>query len=1362
MPTCTPSGFGSGGYGTAPSGGVALPDIGGPLPAAPPFDIYCVGPCGQITYLLSHPEVSTVLAAGSTGQFPISTDPSTAGDQLIASGGVAPATGASIIINDAVPENFTLEYTLWFYNLPANFSNMAEEYFFVGASSENGSCCGLFFSKVGIAYTGAVHLEGASLVLDSPLETLPNSQTLVLENQYWVVRTAVSLTTGAVYIYVTPQSEIGSGPQLQYVMPAFPSSSAARTPDNWTIISALGLATAEVEVSLDTIALGTGVVIPEVPPTANAGYDQALRLCEILQLNGAASFDPQGSSVTYFWRLIDAPFTSQCIENETDGFTYPLNETDPLVYSSGTGYTNKLFSASLSEVNAADPIKLNDVVVVQGTAYSIVTVGSGPQGFYVQITAFDLPDDLSTPTTFTFLRQSGINTPVLVNPTFYPDEPGIYKFDLKVYNGSEYSEPSEVIANVVESSTARGVIPDLSFMWNYLSNFWSLVEGTERITVFWQALAQVAASELLRLWQFDYNKSLRDIQRTFQRRWLHYDLLMQENPALYSVSTVRAVLGGMESADIEGSVGGIAGTHLDLQLAVSSNPVSVHFTAADPYTADQIQAVIYAALQQVDTSTDVEIISTTASYTGTPFSRVRIDAPYVITVLESSTCPLYDVGQSIGAPTGTAGAGVVTTKVYKVERSLSGLDISLNDFLCINGVAYRIASTLDNPADEFPYQRLLLLDDLPAPAGTSWTIAGTVTSDDLDFWNGLCEVSDQVQLQVLALASQQSAAASIPVLGSSAQLASNLPVDASSVAGYLARPSLYSVTLSGVLRRKYIPIDPLLVDVPILQEYIINTDDTQCLRRNIDFFFDTFRGQPCIRFVTPVPANLGGADVWQGGLPPAQMWAETSYVDNRPYIEANFGIPAQFTLADLAQLPTNIDYLSAVQGLWYTYWNGPTVEDIRIGAQILLGLPFAEQEGTILSMRDDFSSTTGQILVQDTANTAIVREYTYPPSLTPEINPATGREYAVGDTVSQFAPLVRGVEIYDWVNNPTWFQGYVSQGAFLEIQKYEWFLVRVASPAFDYQAMIFAQGFVKRIKPTYTSPLFIIDLSLGTTGDTTVAVDDETVFTGHLHLYDGALTFDSKGQSTMFDQPRAAGGGWRNQFDTSNTPPVPWPPTPSNPPSSQTLPVRWGYDTEYLAPETAISGICHQTCSSYTPAPVPTDIFGLGVQIFYSTPSWDNDRPGAAVFSNGMMFFVTPSASSRGVQIGGTQTVTEAGTITDICLELQAIDTGHDALNNPITTFLLVVMKNGSTVTSQAFVPTPSIPGSPDFKFDYTLPDPVSVSEGDVITCFISATGTSSITMLVWQSVLVTMGKKLSWSSGTPVPDGDYYAYRAL
>ncbi|MDV7402570.1 hypothetical protein RZS08_64710, partial [Arthrospira platensis SPKY1] len=72
--------------------------------------------------------------------------------------------------------------------------------------------------------------------------------------------------------------------------------------------------------------------------------------------------------------------------------------------------------------------------------------------------------------------------------------------------------------------------------------------------------------------------------------------------------------------------------------------------------------------------------------------------------------------------------------------------------------------------------------------------------------------------------------------------------------------------------------------------------------------------------------------------PPVGLWAEVTFFDNRPAIESNFGIPIGFTLENLASLANNgVDYLSAVRGLWYTYFNGPRVELLRIGTQILLG-----------------------------------------------------------------------------------------------------------------------------------------------------------------------------------------------------------------------------------------------------------------------------------------------------------------------------------------------------------------------------------------------------------------------------------------
>ena len=1311
MSNCIAPGWGSGPWGQNPWGGSLAVPSGGSIPVVLPFDVYCVGPCGPISVLLTYAQVSTI---GNALQFPI--DFSTM-DQEMASGGTYPTTDAAIIISDTVPENFTLEFTVDFEHLPPDFTNLVDSHAFFGAFSPAAGSAGLFFSKIGIAYTGALHIDGAGdLVLDTPVQELPGSQTIVGENEYWTVRIAMSYSTGAVYIYVTLTSELLTiGHQLRYVLPAIPSSSAAVVPPSQTLISVRGTLSSPTFLALNSICLGTGLIIPSLPPQANAGVDQALRLCSIVQLDGSASYDPQVAPLLYLWQLIGAPDGSQYVFYETDGLTYPA--------SPPTGFTNRLYADLLQAINSINPIPAGNVIVVAGQPYTIVSTGTDSNGFFVMIDGYDLPDNLSTNSAFMYLLQNGLNTQTSEKPTFYPDVAGIYQFSLVVFDGSLFSAPATVIVNVVESVVARGCTPDLSFLWNYLSDFWNMIEDSERITTFWQGLAQVAAAELLTLWQVDYSKSLRDIQRTFQRRWLHYDMLMQETPSLIELSTVRAVYGGIESVDVPSVAGvsGVAGTHLDLQLSTLSFTTVINFGGTDPYTPVTIQAVVQAALGQLDSRIIVRaIVSRNGAIT-----RLRIDAPFPITVLNTSTCPLYATGQQNAAPTGTMGVGIVTVNTYKVDRSLQYLNIQLNDFLCIDGTAYRIATVVDDPSDQFYFQRVTLLDPLPVPADVVWTIGGTVVSKDLDFWNGLCEVSDIVTYEVLNNSTQALTTVTGSVLGSCSALTSNLPVDATAVGAYLAQPAIYSVFLQGVLRRKYIPLDPLITDVPLLQELIVSADDTAVLRRNADYYIDTFRGQSCLRFVTPVPANAGGPDVWQGDSPPAQLWAETSYLDNRPIIEQNFGILAGFTLADLAALPSTVDYLSAVQGLWYTYWNGPTVYNIRVGTQILLGLPFAEQTGVILQIRPDFSPSSGQILIQDAADSTIVREYTYPASLALEINPATNASYAVGDTVQQFAPLVTGVEISDWVNKPTWFQGYLEQGAFFEVEKFFQFLVRVDSAAFNLSALLFARQFVLRIKPTYTYPLFVVLLTLN---DTDITTTTTLELHGTLIINDGACFANTLGVATIFDQARPGGGGWRSQFDHNMNPlTAPTYPTPN-------YPIVWGFDKNYLCPEDFIMGTI---CTTFVGPTLPT----------YDS-LFQFDEP---VYTADMLYFeagLTTLIPAAGLQVEGTLTVPAPGGVIN-SMTLQVV------VPNPTSpaTYNLVIKHNNATVSVTPFNASTSVA--------LTVPVSITVATSDTLAAFIQPTGLNPVAV-AWDSILVEMGVSVPWFFDTDLAPGTYCTFRTL
>lgn len=1216
MSDCQIPGWGTGPWGTTPWGGQD-PSIGGPLPTTAEFDIYCFGPCGPMSGILTHPEVTIVETAT---QFSIDM---TTLDLVAESGGAASTNDGQLYLATTVPSKFTYEFTAFFRSLPANFGSLVTDHIFFGVSDASGPVVGLFFSGVGIAYTGSVHVASGTLSVDGPLQVLPNSAGLIDEGDYFTIRIACDGDSGVVYIYVTRTSELSTvGHQLRFIMPALRASDMAVSPIDQTMISVRGTAAAPSVVSLDNMCLGTGLLIPNIVPSADAGSDQAIQRCSIAQLDGSRSFDPEGAPLTYQWRLIDAPLTSQYFFHGLDGTTRP--QMVP------TGFTDRFYSAELGTLNGTDPLTSGEVIAIGSSVYIVDTVGTDGFGFYVRIQDFSLPDNLSN-VGFKYLRQRGISGPDQEKPTFYPDVAGLYRFELVVFDGGLFSEPSFVVLNVTESPVARGVTPDIGFVWDYLSDFWRLVEDGERIETLWSGVAQVAAAELLTLWQIDYSKSLRDIQRSFQRRWLHYDFLMQESDP--EGTTFRTLAGGL----LTGS--------------------------------------------------------------------------------------------------GTA----INPRSYKVDVSLDSLGIQEGDYLVLDGVGYRIARVIDDPGDTERFQRLSLLDEVPIPASTSWTIPGQVKSTTLDFNAGLVTVGDHASVEIVETAMGTITTVSVPILGISSVLPGTLAIDPSGLLAYLAAPSSYSVFFKSVLRRKYLPLDPLVLDIPYLQEKIHAKDDTEVLRRNVDYFIESFRGAPCLRFVVgddPAP------DVWQHLEPPARMWAEVTYLDNRPTIEANFGIPAGFTLDDLAALPTHVDYLSSVRGLWYAYFNGPTLFNLKAGTQILLGLPYAEETGTIEEIRTDFSATQGRILVRDAGTRAIVRSYTYPVKLGLETNPDTGQAYKVGDTVAQFAPLVTGVEIHDSVKTPTWFRGYLEQGVFYEIEKFFKFLVRVDSTAFNLAALLFVQTFVRRIKPTYTFPLFVV---LEQIGDTEISTSDATVYTGHLLLNDLGVTNGAFGMSTMIDEGHPAGGGWQSQLDTDSDPTT----GPPVYPTSQL--VLWGSDKNFTSPEDAIVGSCsmvmpHNAPPTFSSPPISSFPFLDG--IFRSDlPLYDTSDPlGVLVFEDNHVWGIP--AAPTGYTMQPTITAAAAGTYNYCQIDI-AGDPGDGT-----TSYELVLVKNGVDQVAYSFNVGP---GGVVTGFGVAL----TVAIGNTVGVRIRP-AVSGVQRPYWHQVTVQLYNATSWALDTAMADGTYGSIRAL
>lgn len=611
-----------------------------------------------------------------------------------------------------------------------------------------------------------------------------------------------------------------------------------------------------------------------------------------------------------------------------------------------------------------------------------------------------------------------------------------------------------------------------------------------------------------------------------------------------------------------------------------------------------------------------------------------------------------------------------------------GLGIVEDDFLVLGGVAYRVVNVVSNPADTYLMQRVVVKDDLPTSPSSSWALTGWVQSELLDFYNGMVDQEDHVDFIVSEISDETAPTTAVndivetTALGANVGQTSRLAFDIWPVGAHIANSSL-NVFLARVVRRHYLPIDAVIRDIPALQEKIVIEDDAATLRRNLDFYLEEARGRTVIRIASGLGTDPG--DVWEGARPPDRLWAEYTYLDNSSIIEDNFGLGVGLTVDMMDELPSNVDYLSAVRGLYYAFYNGPTIYSLRVGVQILLGLPFAEKQGVIEEIRTDFSPNQGRVLVRDTAREEIVRSYSFPVGLPLETSPVTGEPYAVGDTVELFAPLVEGVDVIDWVNNPTWFKGLLNQGIFYEVEKFHRFVVMVEEEAFSLTALLFAKNFVLKIKPLYTFPMFIVRKDIG---DSEISVTDNVSYSGTLFLND-SMCAPLLGVSWLYDQPRAAGGGYWNQYDGDEDPTTtPTFPTPESP-------VRWGFDRTYLCPLDDLTSIMTEVfLSSFTP---PYDsVFAYDTEAS-SKMKFEYLTPGVVPSSS--VLYLPATGSSAAAFTGSLSslrfiTLGDPGTDpTDYQVEvyvngsLQATETFTAGTNTEILRSLSVSVTAGNTIS---------------------------------------------------------------------------------
>lgn len=443
--------------------------------------------------------------------------------------------------------------------------------------------------------------------------------------------------------------------------------------------------------------------------------------------------------------------------------------------------------------------------------------------------------------------------------------------------------------------------------------------------------------------------------------------------------------------------------------------------------------------------------------------------------------------QSLGLPLGvwntlqgTTGARV-TDRVYYVEGyDLAAAGVQRGDLLVLNnGESFRIDRVLDDPSDPGPNQRVLLFDRMPADSTANWSIPSVIRSAAVDYERNGAYPGDLAKTEVFE------AAAKVVVSNSRvvAQKGTQLAVDADAA---LRRALLAKDTLRflGVKHRKAVRLPEDVLSVPTLQSVLASALQPHRYREHVDYIIEPFYRDsggaplPMLQFNDAVfiAPDQEPADV---------LWAETVAFNNEKNVEDLFGRLVGFWRDDAKTFARGFNYVSGVAGLLYAQQRGPNLFAMQVGAQILLGQPFAEVQGVIEEVRDQYAPSVGRMLVRDAdgnspTQSETVRAYYYrkdpnDPSATSGlgINPDTDLPWQEGQQIPQFAGVGAGVKIDDLYTDPTWWKTFVGSGVMHEVQKFHAFLCAFDVQAVDLANLALLASFLRRTRPTASRPLLV-------------------------------------------------------------------------------------------------------------------------------------------------------------------------------------------------------------------------------------------------------------------------------------------------
>jgi hypothetical protein len=195
-------------------------------------------------------------------------------------------------------------------------------------------------------------------------------------------------------------------------------------------------------------------------PIANAGADQTALVSTTVHLDGTASSDPDGNSLTFRWNFVSKPATSAAaltdattpvpsfVIDKAGTYTLQLLVSDGSLSSTDTVIVSTNNSAPVANAGSDQTGQVGTTVTLDGSASS--DVDGDPLAYQWSLTT--KPADSA----------ATLTNPTIVNPGLTLDKAGTYAGQLIVNDGTVNSAPDTVTISTLNSPPVADAGPDRS------------------------------------------------------------------------------------------------------------------------------------------------------------------------------------------------------------------------------------------------------------------------------------------------------------------------------------------------------------------------------------------------------------------------------------------------------------------------------------------------------------------------------------------------------------------------------------------------------------------------------------------------------------------------------------------------------------------------------------------------------------------------------------------------------------------------------------------------------------------------------------------------------------------------------------